>query len=146
MARLFMVKRMKMSSFRGRNNTTTWQLQRPGEYSQYFADPLGENLNVNYALELLMKVRGLCAARIDVFNCCTEERSYSSYLINRVLLTTASRLEEWGAWMKKHIGPMGPRISFGEGSQSYEETFGLDFKEVQYSEDEILDLSQRIAE
>ena len=105
----------------------------------------GKTSLVNKTLEILVKDKGFYAARIDIFNCRTEEQFYKTY-VNAVLRASASKLDEWVALMKKHIGSMGPKISFGEGSQSYEVTFGLDFKEMQYSEDEILDLPQRIAE
>jgi hypothetical protein len=105
----------------------------------------GKTSLVNKTLEMLVKDKGFYAARIDIFNCRTEEQFYKTY-VNAVLQASTTKLEEWVALMKKHIGSVGPKISLGEGSQSYEVTFGLDFKEVQYSEDEILDLPQRVAE
>ena len=105
----------------------------------------GKTSLVNKTLEMLVKDKGFYAARIDIFNCRTEEQFYKTY-VNAVLQASTSKLEEWVALMKKHIGSVGPKISLGEGSRSYEVTFGLDFKEVQYSEDEILDLPQRVAE
>ena len=105
----------------------------------------GKTSLVNKTLEMLAKDKGFYAARIDIFNCRTEEQFYKTY-VNAVLQASASKLDEWVALMKKHIGSVGPKISLGEGSSSYEVTFGLNFKEVQYSEDEILDLPQRIAE
>ncbi len=105
----------------------------------------GKTSLVNKTLEMLAKDKGFYAARIDIFNCRTEEQFYKTY-VNAVLQASASKLDEWVALMKKHIGSVGPKISLGEGSSAYEVTFGLNFKEVQYSEDEILDLPQRIAE
>ena len=105
----------------------------------------GKTSLVNKTLEMLAKDKGYYAACIDIFNCRTEEQFYKTY-VNAVLKASASKVDEWIALMKKHIGSVGPKISLGEGSSSYEVTFGIDFKEVQYSEDEILDLPQRIAE
>ena len=105
----------------------------------------GKTSLVNKTLEMLAKDKGFYVARIDIFNCRTEEQFYKTY-VNAVLQASASKLDEWVALMKKHIGSVGPKISLGEGSSAYEVTFGLNFKEVQYSEDEILDLPQRIAE
>ena len=105
----------------------------------------GKTSLVNKTLEMLAKDKGFYAARIDIFNCRTEEQFYKTY-VNAVLQASASKLDEWVALMKKHIGSVGPKISLGEGNSAYEVTFGLNFKEVQYSEDEILDLPQRIAE
>ena len=105
----------------------------------------GKTSLVNKTIGLIEKDKGFYAARIDIFNCRTEEQFYKTY-VNAVLQASASKLDEWVALMKKHIGSVGPKITLGEGSSAYEVTFGLDFKEVQYSEDEILDLPQRIAE
>lgn len=123
-----------LCNFKGLVNTTIISPRRWGKTSL-----------VNKTLEMLVKEKGCYAARIDIFNCRTEEQFYKTY-VNAVLQASTSKLEEWVALMKKHIGSVGPKISVGEGSQSYEVTFGLNFKEVQYSEDEILDLPQRIAE
>jgi len=105
----------------------------------------GKTSLVNKALSILEKEKGYFMAQIDIFNCRTEEQFYKAY-INAVLQASTSKLEEWVALMKRHIGSVGPKITLGEGSQSYEVSFGIDFKEVQYSVDEILDLPQRIAE
>ncbi len=123
-----------LCNFKGLVNTTIISPRRWGKTSL-----------VNKTLEMLVKEKGCYAARIDIFNCRTEEQFYKTY-VNAVLQASTSKLEEWVALMKKHIGSVGPKISVGEGSQSYEVTFGFNFKEVQYSEDEILDLPQRIAE
>ena len=105
----------------------------------------GKTSLVNKALSVLEKEKGYFMAQVDIFNCRTEEQFYKAY-VNAVLQASTSKLEEWVALMKRHIGSVGPKITLGEGSQSYEVSFGIDFKEVQYSVDEILDLPQRIAE
>lgn len=105
----------------------------------------GKTSLVNKALSVLKKEKGYFTAQVDIFNCRTEEQFYKAY-VNAVLQASTSKLEEWVALMKRHIGSVGPKITLGEGSQSYEVSFGIDFKEVQYSVDEILDLPQRIAE
>jgi hypothetical protein len=105
----------------------------------------GKTSLVNKALSVLEKEKGYFIAQVDIFNCRTEEQFYKAY-VNAVLQASASKLEEWVALMKRHIGSVGPKITLGDGSQSYEVSFGIDFKEVQYSVDEILDLPQRVAE
>ena len=84
----------------------------------------GKTSLVNKTLEMLAKDKGFYAARIDIFNCRTEEQFYKTY-VNAVLQASASKLDEWVALMKKHIGSVGPKISLGEGSSAYEVTFGL---------------------
>ena len=105
----------------------------------------GKTSLVNKALEELAKDNGYYTVRMDIFNCRTEEQFYKVY-VNAILQASASKLDEMVALMKRYIGSVGPKFSIGEGSQSYGLTLGIDFRETQYSEDEILDLPQRIAE
>ena len=105
----------------------------------------GKTSLVNKTLELIEKDKDFYAARIDIFNCRTEEQFYKTY-VNAVLRASASKLDEMLTMMKRYMGSVGPKFSIGEGSQSYGVTVGIDFKETNYSEDEILDLPQRIAE
>ena len=105
----------------------------------------GKTSLVNKALEELAKDKGYYTVRMDIFNCRTEEQFYKVY-VNAILQASASKLDEMVALMKRYIGSVGPKFSIGEGSQSYGLTLGIDFRETQYSEDEILDLPQRIAE
>ena len=105
----------------------------------------GKTSLVNKTLEMLEQDKDFYAARIDIFNCRTEEQFYKTY-VNAILKATATKMDEMIALMKRYIGSVGPKFSIGEGSQSYGLTVGIDFSETKYSEDEILDLPQRIAE
>ena len=87
----------------------------------------GKTSLVNKTLEMLAKDKGYYAARIDIFNCRTEEQFYKTY-VNAVLQASTSKVEEWIALMKRHIGSVGPKNTLGEGSQAYEVTFGIDYK------------------
>lgn len=123
-----------LGNFRGLVNTAIISPRRWGKTSL-----------VNKALAELDKDKGFFTVRMDIFNCRTEEQFYKTY-VNAILQASASKLDEMVAMMKRYIGSIGPKFSIGEGSQSYGLTVGIDFKETHYSEDEILDLPQRIAE
>ena len=123
-----------LGNFRGLVNTAIISPRRWGKTSL-----------VNKALAELDNDKGFFTVRMDIFNCRTEEQFYKTY-INAILQASASKLDEMVTMMKRYIGSIGPKFSIGEGSQSYGLTVGIDFKETQYSEDEILDLPQRIAE
>ena len=46
---------------------------------------------------------------------------------------------------KKYVGTFGPKLTLSDSQMQYELAFGIDFKDKQYSYDEILDLPQQIA-
>ena len=58
---------------------------------------------------------------------------------------STSAWEEFVAGVKKYLSRMAPIVSLSEGSQSYELSFGIGFKDNRLSYDEILDLPQQIA-
>ena len=58
---------------------------------------------------------------------------------------STSAWEEFVAGVKKYLSRMAPTVSLSEGSQNYELSFGISFKDNRLSYDEILDLPQQIA-
>ena len=82
---------------------------------------------------------------VDIFNCKTEEQFFTNYA-NAVLLATHSVWEDFVAGAKRYLGRFVPTISFSDLAQSFELSFGIDFKNNRLSFDEILDLPQKIAE
>ena len=106
----------------------------------------GKTSLVNRVLEELQKERAndfiLC--NIDIFNCRNEEQFFKVYA-NTILKASTSRWEEFVEGVKKYLGRFVPNISFSDATQSYELSFGVNFKEPQRSFDEIIDLPQQIA-
>lgn len=86
----------------------------------------------------------ILVCQIDIFNCRTEEEFYTAYA-NAVLKVATSAWEEFVAGVKKYLGRMAPIVSISDTSQTYELSFGINFKGNQLSYDEILDLPQVIA-
>lgn len=86
----------------------------------------------------------ILVCQIDIFNCRTEEEFYIAYA-NAVLKVATSAWEEFVAGVKKYLGRMAPIVSISDTSQTYELSFGINFKGNQLSYDEILDLPQVIA-
>ena len=82
--------------------------------------------------------------QVDIFNCRTEEQFYTAYA-NALMRVSTSAWEEFVAGVKKYLSRMAPTVSLSEGSQSYELSFGIGFKDNRLSYDEILDLPQQIA-
>lgn len=82
--------------------------------------------------------------QVDIFNCRTEEQFYTAYA-NALMRISTSAWEEFVSGVKKYLGRMAPTVSLSEGSQSYELSFGISFKDNRLSYDEILDLPQQIA-
>ena len=76
--------------------------------------------------------------------CRTEEQFYKTY-INAILKASTTKFEEFTAVIKKYLGSFGPKITLSDDSQSYEVGLGIEFKDKDYSQDEILDLPQHIA-
>ena len=95
--------------------------------------------------ELKTQQKDILVCHIDIFNCKTEEQFLKHYT-NAVLYATHSVWEDFVAAAKKYLGRFVPNISFSDTAQSYELSFGIDFKEQKLSLDEIIDLPQRIAE
>ena len=122
-----------IGNFKGLENTAIISPRRWGKTSL-----------VNKAVSELSKDKGFYTARIDIFNCRTEEQFYKAY-VNAILQASVSKMDELVAMIKKYIGSIGPKISIGDASEQFDFTLGLDFKDVHYSIDEILDLPQKIA-
>lgn len=106
----------------------------------------GKTSLVNKCARLLSeKNKDIWVCQVDIFNCRTEEQFYTAYA-NALMRMSTSAWEEFVAGVKKYLGRMAPTVSLSEGSQSYEMSFGISFKENRLSYDEILDLPQRIAQ
>lgn len=106
----------------------------------------GKTSLVNKCARLLSeKSKDMWVCQVDIFNCRTEEQFYTAYA-NALMRMSTSVWEEFVAGVKKYLSRMAPTVSLSEGSQSYEMSFGISFKENRLSYDEILDLPQRIAQ
>ncbi|MDR0386237.1 MAG: ATPase [Prevotellaceae bacterium] len=95
--------------------------------------------------ELTNNKEGLLICHIDIFNCKTEEQFLKNYA-NAILRTTHSAWDDFVSGAKKYLGRFVPSISLSDAAQTYELSFGVDFKDSKLSIDEILDLPQKIAE
>lgn len=106
----------------------------------------GKTSLVNRATEELRKERSedFIICHLDIFNCRTEEQFFKIYA-NEILKASTGKWEEFVEGVKKYLGRFVPNISFSDTTQTYEFSFGIDFKEPQRSFDEILDLPQQIA-
>ena len=90
------------------------------------------------------KSKNVLICQVDIFNCRTEEEFYTAYA-NALLKMTTTVWEEFVSGVKKYLGRMAPIVSLSDSSQTYELSFGIDFKDNRLSYDEILDLPQAIA-
>lgn len=105
----------------------------------------GKTSLVNRTSEILAETRSnIRICHIDIFNCRTEAQFYQAYA-NAILKASTNAWDEFIAGAKKYLGKLVPIVSLSDNSQSYEFTFGLNFKEAQFSYDEILDLPEKIA-
>ena len=105
----------------------------------------GKTSLVNKTAQILLdSSKDYYICHVDIFNCRTEEQFYTAYA-NALMRVSTSAWEEFVAGVKKYLGRMAPVVSLSEGSQSYELSFGISFKENRLSYDEILDLPQQIA-
>lgn len=105
----------------------------------------GKTSLVNKVSQVITKKnQSILICQIDIFNCRTEEEFYTAYA-NALLKVATPIWEEFVAGVKKYLGRMAPIISISDTSQTYELSFGVNFKENQLSYDEILDLPQVIA-
>ena len=82
--------------------------------------------------------------QVDIFNCRTEEEFYTVFA-NSLLKSTTTVWEEFVRGVKKYLGRLAPIVSISDATQTYELSFGIDFKDSRLSYDEILDLPQVIA-
>ena len=105
----------------------------------------GKTSLVNKCAKLLSEEnKKTLVCQVDIFNCRTEEQFYTAYA-NALMRVSTSAWEEFVAGVKKYLSRMAPTVSLSEGSQSYELSFGIGFKDNRLSYDEILDLPQQIA-
>ena len=105
----------------------------------------GKTSLVNKCDKLLSEEnKNTLVCQVDIFNCRTEEQFYTAYA-NALMRVSTSAWEEFVAGVKKYLSRMAPTVSLSEGSQSYELSFGIGFKDNRLSYDEILDLPQQIA-
>lgn len=105
----------------------------------------GKTSLVNHAMECMKDEKEYILCKVDIFNCRTEAQFYQTY-VNAILRVSYSKMDEFIAAAKKYVGTFGPKLSLSDSSMKYELAFGIDFKDKQYSYDEILDLPQKIAE
>ena len=104
----------------------------------------GKTSLVNHALERLGNDKDYFVCKVDIFNCRTEAQFYQTY-VNAILKASCSKMEEFIEAAKKYVGSFGPKLTLSDSSLQYELALGIDFKDKQYSYDEILDLPQTIA-
>ena len=106
----------------------------------------GKSSLVNRVSQIVLEEHGreIIICHLDIFNCRTEEQFYKSYA-NAILKSTTTKWEEFVTSVKKYLGKFMPKVSFSDVTQTYELSFGIEFKEAQLSFDEILDLPQQIA-
>ena len=105
----------------------------------------GKTSLVCHVLEDIKHDRDYLICKVDIFNCRTEAQFYQTY-VNAILSASFTKMDEFIIAAKKYVGTFGPKLSLSDSSMKYELAFGIDFKDKQYSFDEILDLPQKIAE
>ena len=94
--------------------------------------------------EIQQENKKLITCHVDVFNCRDEESFYRTYT-NAILSATTPKADEVLALIKKYIGSFGPKITLGDAGSMTELSLGIDFRDRNYSVDEILDLPEKIA-
>ena len=104
----------------------------------------GKTSLVNHALQRMSNENDYLLCQIDIFNCRTEAQFYQAY-VNALLKASYTKMDEFIAAAKKYVGAFGPKLTLSDSNMQYELAFGIDFKDKQYSYDEILDLPQQIA-
>lgn len=87
----------------------------------------------------------IIVCHVDVFNCRTPEQFFNAYA-NAILKATLTTWKKFVDGAKKYLGRFAPNVSFADSTQTYEISFGIDFKDKSFSFDEILDLPQKIAQ
>ena len=105
----------------------------------------GKTSLVCHVLEEIKQDKDFLICKVDIFNCRTEAQFYQTY-VNAILTASFTKMDEFILATRKYVGTFGPKLSLSDSSMKYELAFGIDFKDKQYSYDEILDLPQKIAE
>jgi len=104
----------------------------------------GKTSLVNKVVDSIVQNNDYIVCKIDIFNCRTQEQFYTAYA-NCILKASFSGWEEFVAGTKSYLSRMLPKISMTDAMQTFELSFGIDFKDNTLSFDEILDLPQTIA-
>lgn len=105
----------------------------------------GKSSLVHRAADIAMRAdKNIRICTIDLFNVKTEEQFYT-VLARKLIQGTSSRWEEAVENAKKFFSRLVPKISVGAGPGS-EISIDFDWEEMKSNPDEILDLSERIAE
>ena len=105
----------------------------------------GKNSLVHRAADIAMRAdKNIRICTIDLFNVKTEEQFYT-VLARNLIQGTSSRWEEAVENAKKFFSRLVPKISVGAGPGN-EISIDFDWEEMKSNPDEILDLSERIAE
>lgn len=105
----------------------------------------GKSSLVHRAADIAMRAdKNIRICTIDLFNVKTEEQFYT-VLAQNLIQGTSSRWEEAVENAKKFFSRLVPKISVGAGPGS-EISIDFDWEEMKSNPDEILDLSERIAE
>lgn len=105
----------------------------------------GKSSLVHRAADIAMRAdKNIRICTIDLFNVKTEEQFYT-VLAQNLIQGTSSRWEEAVENAKKFFSRLVPKISVGAGPGN-EISIDFDWEEMKSNPDEILDLSERIAE
>lgn len=105
----------------------------------------GKSSLVHRAADIAMRAdKNIRICTIDLFNVKTEEQFYT-VLARNLIQGTSSRWEEAVENAKKFFSRLVPKISVGTGPGN-EISIDFDWEEMKSNPDEILDLSERIAE
>ena len=105
----------------------------------------GKSSLVHRAADIAMRAdKNIRICTIDLFNVKTEEQFYT-VLARKLIQGTSSRWEEAVENAKKFFSRLVPKISVGAGPGN-EISIDFDWEEMKSNPDEILDLSERIAE
>lgn len=105
----------------------------------------GKSSLVHRAADIAMRAdKNIRICTIDLFNVKTEEQFYT-ILARNLIQGTSSRWEEAVENAKKFFSRLVPKISVGAGPGN-EISIDFDWEEMKSNPDEILDLSERIAE
>jgi predicted ATP-dependent endonuclease of OLD family len=121
------------ANFKGHVNTTIISPRRWGKTSL-----------VQHVLTMLSKDKKYYTAKVDIFNCRTEEQFFTSY-VNAIMKATATKFDAFTQAVKQYLGSFSPKFSISDDGQKVDFSVSLDFHDKNYSIDDILDLPQRIA-
>lgn len=104
----------------------------------------GKTSLVNKTAESFSKNNGFIVCNIDLFNCRNEEQFYTTFA-STVLKSSFTAWDELINGAKKYLSQMLPKIALADVTQTFELSFGVNFKDHTLSLDEILNLPQTIA-